>query len=76
MGGCSSFKGFASPPDYYHDTPNLKIDINGTAPQRMAFLLRDQSPMRNAYSQNAFISSEPDDQYQGFRSQRQGTGAP
>ncbi|HEY2568435.1 MAG TPA: efflux RND transporter permease subunit [Candidatus Udaeobacter sp.] len=61
------FKGFASVrSDYYHDTPNLKIDINR---QRAATYgvstSAIQSLMRNAYSQNyVYLIKEPDDQYQ------------
>src|SRR6184192_2582591 len=61
------FKGFASVrSDYYHNTPNLRIDIER---QRAATYgvstSAIQSLMRNAYSQNyVYLIKEPDDQYQ------------
>jgi HAE1 family hydrophobic/amphiphilic exporter-1 len=61
------FKGFASVrSDYYHDTPNLKIDINrDRAATYGVSTSAIQSLMRNAYSQNyVYLIKEPDDQYQ------------
>src|SRR5213596_3078488 len=61
------FKGFASVrSDYYHDTPNLKIDINrDRAATYGVSTSAIQSLMRNAYSQNyIYLIKEPDDQYQ------------
>jgi hydrophobic/amphiphilic exporter-1 (mainly G- bacteria), HAE1 family len=61
------FKGFASVrSDYYHNTPNLRIDIDR---QRAATYgvstSAIQSLMRNAYSQNyVYLIKKPDDQYQ------------
>src|SRR5213595_3199152 len=61
------FKGFASVrSDYYHDTPNLKIDINRDRAATFGVSTSAiQSLMRNAYSQNyVYLIKEPDDQYQ------------
>src|SRR5438132_790720 len=61
------FKGFASVrSDYYHDTPNLSIDINrDRAATYGVSTSAIQSLMRNAYSQNyVYLIKEPDDQYQ------------
>src|SRR5438874_3480 len=61
------FKGFASVrSDYYHDTPNLRIDINrDRAATYGVSTSAIQSLMRNAYSQNyVYLIKEPDDQYQ------------
>ncbi len=61
------FKGFASVrSDYYHDTPNLKIDINrDRAATYGVSTSAIQSLMRNAYSQNyVYLIKQPDDQYQ------------
>src|SRR5207247_7673306 len=61
------FKGFASVrSDYYHDTPNLKIDINrDRAATYGVSTSAIQSLLRNAYSQNyVYLIKEPDDQYQ------------
>jgi HAE1 family hydrophobic/amphiphilic exporter-1 len=61
------FKGFASVrSDYYHNTPNLKIDINrDRAATYGVSTSAIQSLMRNAYSQNyVYLIKEPDDQYQ------------
>jgi HAE1 family hydrophobic/amphiphilic exporter-1 len=61
------FKGFASVrSDYYHDTPNLKIDINrDRAATYGVSTSAIQSLLRNAYSQNyIYLIKEPDDQYQ------------
>jgi HAE1 family hydrophobic/amphiphilic exporter-1 len=61
------FKGFASVrSDYYHDTPNLKIDINRDRAARYGVSTSAiQSLLRNAYSQNyVYLIKEPDDQYQ------------
>ena len=60
------FKGFASVrSDYYHDTPNLKIDIDrDRAATYGVSTSAIQSLMRNAYSQNyIYLIKEPDDQY-------------
>src|SRR5881296_3847646 len=61
------FKGFASVrSDYYHNTPNLRIDINrDRAATYGVSTSAIQSLMRNAYSQNyVYLIKEPDDQYQ------------
>src|SRR6059036_841374 len=61
------FKGFASVrSDYYHDTPNLRIDINrDRAATYGVSTSAIQSLMRNAYSQNyIYLIKQPDDQYQ------------
>jgi HAE1 family hydrophobic/amphiphilic exporter-1 len=61
------FKGFASVrSDYYHDTPNLRIDINrDRAASYGVSTSAIQSLLRNAYSQNyVYLIKEPDDQYQ------------
>src|SRR6266568_4137337 len=61
------FKGFASVrSDYYHDTPNLRIDINrDRAATYGVSTSAIQSLLRNAYSQNyVYLIKEPDDQYQ------------
>src|SRR5438034_6536314 len=61
------FKGFASVrSDYYHNTPNLKIDINRDRAATYGVSTSSiQSLMRNAYSQNyVYLIKEPDDQYQ------------
>jgi len=61
------FKGFASVrSDYYHDTPNLRIDINrDRAATYGVSTSAIQSLMRNAYSQNyVYLIKQPDDQYQ------------
>src|SRR5262245_6072597 len=61
------FKGFASVrSDYYHDTPNLRIDIDrDRAATYGVSTSAIQSLMRNAYSQNyIYLIKEPDDQYQ------------
>src|SRR5438094_1133445 len=61
------FKGFASVrSDYYHDTPNLNIDINrDRAATYGVSTSAIQSLLRNAYSQNyVYLIKEPDDQYQ------------
>jgi len=61
------FKGFASVrSDYYHDTPNLKIDINrDRAATYGVSTSAIQSLLRNAYSQNyVYLIKQPDDQYQ------------
>src|SRR5207237_4911252 len=61
------FKGFASVrSDYYHDTSNLRIDINrDRAATYGVSTSAIQSLMRNAYSQNyVYLIKEPDDQYQ------------
>src|SRR5437660_7603729 len=61
------FKGFASVrSDYYHDTPNLSIDINrDRAATYGVSTSAIQSLLRNAYSQNyVYLIKEPDDQYQ------------
>jgi len=61
------FKGFASVrSDYYHNTPNLKIDINrDRAATYGVSTSAIQSLMRNAYSQNyIYLIKQPDDQYQ------------
>ena len=61
------FKGFASVrSDYYHNTPNLRIDINrDRAATYGVSTSAIQSLMRNAYSQNyIYLIKEPDDQYQ------------
>ncbi|HEY4257854.1 MAG TPA: efflux RND transporter permease subunit [Candidatus Udaeobacter sp.] len=61
------FKGFATVrSDYYHDTPNLTVDIDR---ERAALYgvstSAVQSLLRNAYSQNyVYLIKEPDDQYQ------------
>jgi HAE1 family hydrophobic/amphiphilic exporter-1 len=67
MAKLQQFKGFASVrSDYYHDTPNLKIDINrDRAATYGVSTSAIQSLMRNAYSQNyVYLIKEPDDQYQ------------
>ncbi len=67
MGKLQQFKGFASVrSDYYHDTPNLKIDINrDRAATYGVSTSAIQSLLRNAYSQNyVYLIKEPDDQYQ------------
>src|SRR4029079_13178419 len=53
MGKLQQFKGFASVrSDYYHDTPNLRIDINrDRAATYGVSTSAIQSLMRNAYSQ-------------------------
>src|SRR5213594_425202 len=61
------FKGFASVrSDYYHDTPNLRNDINrDRAATYGVSTSAIQSLLRNAYSQNyVYLIKEPDDQYQ------------
>src|SRR5437762_12748816 len=61
------FKGFASVrSDYYHSTPNLRIDINrNRAATYGVSTSAIQSLMRNAYSQNyIYLIKQPDDQYQ------------
>jgi HAE1 family hydrophobic/amphiphilic exporter-1 len=61
------FKGFASVrSDYYHNTPNLRIDINrDRAATYGVSTSAIQSLMRNAYSQNyIYLIKQPDDQYQ------------
>jgi hydrophobic/amphiphilic exporter-1 (mainly G- bacteria), HAE1 family len=61
------FKGFSSVrSDYYHDTPNLAIDINrDRAATYGVSTSAIQSLLRNAYSQNyVYLIKEPDDQYQ------------
>src|SRR5216110_816194 len=61
------FKGFASVrSDYYHNTPNLRIDINrDRAASYGVSTSAIQSLMRNAYSQNyIYLIKQPDDQYQ------------
>ena len=61
------FKGFASVrSDYYHDTPNLRIDINrDVAATYGVSTSAIQSLMRSAYSQNyIYLIKAPDDQYQ------------
>ena len=61
------FKGFASVrSDYYHNTPNLKIDINrDRAATYGVSTSAIQSLLRNAYSQNyVYLIKQPDDQYQ------------
>src|SRR6266567_1688974 len=61
------FKDFASVrSDYYHDTPNLKIDINrDRAATYGVSTSAIQSLLRNAYSQNyVYLIKEPNDQYQ------------
>src|SRR6476661_6436903 len=61
------FKGFASVrSDYYHSTPNLRIDINrDRAATYGVSTSAIQSLMRNAYSQNyIYLIKQPDDQYQ------------
>jgi HAE1 family hydrophobic/amphiphilic exporter-1 len=61
------FKGFASVrSDYYHDTPNLSIDIHrDRAATYGVSTSAIQSLLRNAYSQNyIYLIKEPDDQYQ------------
>src|SRR6266545_1633980 len=61
------FKGFASVrSDYYHDTPNLRIDINrDRAATYGVSTSAIQSLLRNAYSQNyVYLIKQPDDQYQ------------
>src|SRR5881396_1257645 len=61
------FKGFASVrSDYYHDTPNLRIDISrDRAATYGVSTSAIQSLLRNAYSQNyIYLIKEPDDQYQ------------
>jgi HAE1 family hydrophobic/amphiphilic exporter-1 len=61
------FKGFASVrSDYYHDTPNLKVDINrDRAATYGVSTSAIQSLLRNAYSQNyVYLIKQPDDQYQ------------
>src|SRR5881275_2215100 len=61
------FKGFASVrSDYYHSTPNLRIDINrDRAATYGVSTSAIQSLLRNAYSQNyVYLIKEPDDQYQ------------
>src|SRR5579884_2726559 len=67
MAKLQQFKGFASiRSDYYHDTPNLKIDINRERAATYGVSTSAiQSLMRNAYSQNyVYLIKEPDDQYQ------------
>jgi HAE1 family hydrophobic/amphiphilic exporter-1 len=67
MAKLQQFKGFASVrSDYYHDTPNLKIDINrDRAAIYGVSTSAIQSLLRNAYSQNyVYLIKEPDDQYQ------------
>src|SRR6267143_830049 len=67
MAKLQQFKGFASVrSDYYHDTPNLRIDINrDRAATYGVSTSAIQSLMRNAYSQNyVYLIKEPDDQYQ------------
>src|SRR5205823_3666334 len=67
MAKLQQFKGFASVrSDYYHDTPNLKIDINrDRAATYGVSTSAIQSLLRNAYSQNyVYLIKEPDDQYQ------------
>src|SRR6516165_3138430 len=62
------FKGFASVrSDYYHDTPNLRIDIDrDRAATYGVSTSAIQSLMRNAYSQNyIYLIKQPDDQYHG-----------
>src|SRR5213083_1007681 len=61
------FKGFLSVrSDYYHDTPNLRIDINrDRAATYGVSTSAIQSLLRNAYSQNyVYLIKQPDDQYQ------------
>ncbi len=67
MGKLREYPGFASlSSDYFHDTPNLDIDIlreqakvYGVSEARILALLR------NAYSQNyLYLIKKPDDQYQ------------
>jgi multidrug efflux pump subunit AcrB len=55
------FKGFASVrSDYYHNTPNLKIDINrDRAATYGVSTSAIQSLMRNAYSQNYIYHDKP-----------------
>jgi HAE1 family hydrophobic/amphiphilic exporter-1 len=67
MAKLQQFKGFASVrSDYYHDTPNLRIDINrDRAATYGVSTSAIQSLLRNAYSQNyVYLIKEPDDQYQ------------
>src|SRR6058998_2106382 len=61
------FTGFASVrSDYYHNTPNLKIDINrDRAATYGVSTSAIQSLLKNAYSQNyVYLIKQPDDQYQ------------
>src|SRR6059058_2338193 len=61
------FKVFASVrSDYYHSTPNLRIDINrDRAATYGVSTSAIQSLLRNAYSQNyVYLIKQPDDQYQ------------
>jgi HAE1 family hydrophobic/amphiphilic exporter-1 len=61
------FKGFSSVrSDYYHDTPNLRIDMDrDRAATYGVSTSAIQSLLRNAYSQNyVYLIKEPDDQYQ------------
>src|SRR6266699_2542639 len=60
------FKGFSSVRSDYHNTPNLRIDINrDRAATYGVSTSAIQSLMRNAYSQNyIYLIKEPDDQYQ------------
>jgi hydrophobic/amphiphilic exporter-1 (mainly G- bacteria), HAE1 family len=67
MAKLQQFKGFASVrSDYYHDTPNLRIDINrDRAATYGVSTSAIQSLLRNAYSQNyVYLIKEADDQYQ------------
>src|SRR5947209_17341815 len=67
MAKLQQFKGFASVrSDYYHDTPNLRIDINrDRAATYGVSTSAIQNLLRSAYSQNyVYLIKEPDDQYQ------------
>jgi HAE1 family hydrophobic/amphiphilic exporter-1 len=67
MAKLQEFKGFSSVrSDYYHNTPNLKIDINRERAATYGVSASAiQSLLRNAYSQNyVYLIKEPDDQYQ------------
>src|ERR1043165_4835900 len=64
MNKLEQFKGFASVrSDYYHDTPNLRIDIDrDRAATYGVSTSAIQSLMRNAYSQNyVYLIKQPDD---------------
>jgi hydrophobic/amphiphilic exporter-1 (mainly G- bacteria), HAE1 family len=67
MAKLQEFKGFSSVrSDYYHNTPNLKVDINRERAATYGVSASAiQSLLRNAYSQNyVYLIKEPDDQYQ------------
>src|SRR5581483_5713807 len=67
MAKLRQFKGFASVrSDYYHRTPNLKINIDRERAATYGVSTSAiQSLLKNAYSQNyVYLIKQPDDQYQ------------